>query len=902
MAAAPAPTHPPTPASPPAPTYLRTGYLTDPLGIDSERPDLSWRPAAGTQRAYQVQVASSQDRLAAGDCDLWDSGRVAGERGVAVEYAGKPLGSARRACWRVRVWDEDGAASAWSATASWETGLLEPADWAGARWVTAPEWAPPAAEDHDPDRAMPLLARDLRLVRPVRRARLYATALGVYVPTVNGRRIAAAELEPGYTVYDKRLLYATYDVTEALRAGANTVGFQLSCGIAHVPDVPGRYQKLHISYGLPRLFAVLRVETDDGAVTTVVTDEDWRTAPGPVTLSDWFGGEEYDARRERPGWDTPDADVTAAAGWRPAVVAPALDVALTARTHPPIEVVDVLDAVSVTEPQPGVHVVDFGVNIAGRPELRVAGPAGTTVLLRPAELLHEDGTVNQRFTGRPCYDAYTLRGADQETPEVWYPATVYHGFRYVQVEGLPGPCAADTVRAQVLRAANPPAGDFRCSDPLLTGIHRITERAVQGNMYSVLTDCPHREKLGWLEEVHLVFPAVANNYDVAAYYRKLVRDMADAQTETGLVPSTAPEYKVFEDKFRDDPNWGGALVLAPWYLYRTYGDTATLRTHYADMLRYLAHLDARAEGDLLHHGLGDWIAFDDSTPKAVTASYAYHRIATTLSRIAAVIGKDGDAREHAALADRIGRAFHDAFFDAAGHTYASGSQAADALALEMGIVPEAERDAVLDHLVAAIRAADNHVTVGEIALPSLLRMLSEHGRDDVVYDLVSRTDSPSYGYQVAHGATALTERWDGPTRGSSQNHFMLGAIEEWFTASLAGIRQAEDSVAFDRIVIRPAPVGDLTHADAWYDTPRGRVRSAWRRPAGGGLTLDVTVPPGPPARVEVPLPDHGPDGRPESAAPPAPAGARSLGVLDGASGRRAVYEAEPGTRRFTVPG
>ncbi|RKN44950.1 alpha-L-rhamnosidase [Streptomyces hoynatensis] len=908
-----------------APTHLRTCHLTDPLGIDSPRPDLTWRPAAGRQVACQVQVAASAELLAAGRPGLWDSGRIPAGHGLPVPYAGEPLGSAQRAAWRVRVWDEAGDVSAWSGPAFWETGLLGPADWAGAAWVTAPEWAPPATEEHDPGRALPLLAKDFTLPGPPRRARLYATALGLYVPTVNGRRISAAELEPGYTAYDKRLLYATYDVTAALREGGNTLGFQLACGIAHVPDVPGRYQKLHVSHGLPRLLAVLRAEAGDGTCTTVVTDTSWRTAPGPVTLSDWFGGEDYDARRDIPGWDTPRR--AHAPGWRPAVAVPAPEGVLSARTHPPVEVVEELAAVSVTEPSPGVHVVDFGVNIAGRPQLRVAGPRGTTVVLRPGELLHEDGTVNQRFTGRPCYDAYTLRGTGHDggdgndgdegdaqndgnagdagnaadaagAEEVWHPQTVYHGFRYVQIEGLPAPATRHTLRAQVLRAANAPAGGFRCSSELLTAIHRLVDRAVQSNMYSVLTDCPHREKLGWLEEAHLVFPAVARNYDVAAYYRKLVRDMADAQTETGLVPGIAPEYTVFEDKFRDDPNWGGALVLAPWQLYRTYGDTATLRAFYPHMRRYLGHLGSRARGDLLAHGLGDWMAFDTSTPKAVTATYAYHRAAATLGRIAAVLGEEGDAGRYRELAARIGRAFHAEFFDPASHTYATGSQAADAMALELdaetGVLTPDEHRAVLAHLVASVRAAGDHVTVGEVALPALLRVLAAHGRDDVVHDLVTRTDSPSYGYQVVHGATALTERWDGPTRGSSQNHFMLGAIEEWFTSSLGGITQAEDSVAFAGLVLRPVPVGDLTHAETWYDTPRGRVRSSWRRPDGGpstaGLTYDVTIPPGPVARVELPLPEG-------AAAPPAPAGARLLGLAGG----RAVYEALPGELRFTVP-
>ncbi|TXS39882.1 alpha-L-rhamnosidase, partial [Streptomyces sp. OR43] len=533
---------------------------------------------------------------------------------------------------------------------------------------------------------------------------------------------------------------------------------------------------------------------------------------------------------------------------------------------------DTVAPVSVAEPRPGIQVFDLGVNIAGRPRLTVTGPAGASVVIRPAELLADDGTVNQRFTGAPCYDRYTLRG--DPGGEVWAPATVYHGFRYLQVEGLPGDPAPDTVRGEVMRTANARAGGFSCSSDLLNGIHRIIDRAVQGNMFSVLTDCPHREKLGWLEQAHLVFPVVAGGYDVAAYYRKLVRDMADAQTGEGLVPGIAPEYTVFEDKFRDDANWGGALVLAPWHLYRTYGDTTTLRTHYPDMLRYLGHLHSRSDdGLLLHHGLADWIAFDNSTPRAVTATYAHQRIAAALGDIAEAIGRSDAAAAHRRLADRVARAFHTEFFDPVRHTYGSGSQACDALALEMGAVPAEEVTAVLDHLVDTVRAADSHITVGEVALPALLRVLSAHERDDVVADLLSRTDGPSYGYQLAHGATALTERWDGPTRGSSQNHFMLGAASEWLTGSLAGLRQAADSVAYERIVVRPAPVGGLTWASAWYETPRGRASVAWHRKPDA-FRLTVTLPPGAPSRVEMPLPGGGRD----------------------------VREVEPGTWEFTAPG
>ncbi|MCQ4209551.1 alpha-L-rhamnosidase [Streptomyces longispororuber] len=846
-----------------APHTLRTDHLTDPLGIDNQHPDLTWQLSAGTQQAHQVQAATAPGLLASGTCDLWDSGRVPGPAHVGVRYAGKPPGARQRVWWRVRVWGDEGP-SPWSAAATWETGLPTEDDWSDARWITAPDLG---AGDR-----LPLLARDFTLPDAPVRARLYATALGVYEAFVNGTRAGDALLEPGCTAYDQRLLYATYDITDALRAGPNTVGISLGNGIARVLDTDGRYTKLRADHGDPRALALLYAEFADGTSTTLVSDEHWSAAPGPVTVSAWFGGEEHDARLEQAGWHRPGAD---RGGWRPAVAAPLPGaVALTARAHPPIEVVETLTPVALSEPRPGVHVFDLGVNIAGRPRLDVTGPAGTSVVIRPAELLAPDGTVNQRFTGTPCFDRYTLRG--DPDGESWHPATVYHGFRYLQVEGLPAPPAPDAVRGEAMRVANTRAGGFRCSSDLLNGIHRLIDRAVQGNMYSVLTDCPHREKLGWLEQAHLVFPAVAGCYDVAAYYRKLVRDMADAQTDTGLVPDIAPEYTVFEDKFRDDANWGGAIVLAPWWLHRTYGDTATLRAHYPHMLRYLAHLDSRSRdgaGLILEHGLGDWIAFDDSTPKAVTATFALQRILAALGDIAEAIGRTGDAAAHRARAAAVARAFHDEFSDPRHPTYGSGSQACDALALAAGAVPEGERAAVLDHLVAGIRAAGDHVTVGEIALPSLLRALSDGGRDDVVLDLLSRTDNPSYGYQLAHGATALTERWDGPTRGSSQNHYMLGAAAEWLTGSLAGLRQAADSVAYERIVVRPAPVGDLTWASAWYDTPRGRVSVAWHR-TPHAFRLTVTLPPGADSRVELPLPGGGRD----------------------------VREVPPGSHEFTVPG
>ena len=506
---------------------------------------------------------------------------------------------------------------------------------------------------------------------------------------------------------------------------------------------------------------------------------------------------------------------------------------------------------AVTEPRPGVYVFDFGVNFAGWQQLAVSGPAGTTVTMRPGELLAADGTVIQDpdGTGAPIWDTYTLAGGG---PETWHPRFRYHGMRYLQVEGLPGEPDPDTLCGIVLRAANEKVGSFSCSSGLLTTLHTIVDRAIQSNMYSVLTDCPHREKLGWLEQVHLVFGPVAFGYDVADYYRELVRVMAEAQADDGLVPNVAPEYVVFEDGFRDDPNWGSAIVLAPWALYREYGDIETAREHYPAMVRYLDYLTDLAEGDLLAHGLGDWAAIDERTPVGITASFGYHQAASAMARIASLLGRPGDAAHWAELTDKIGAAFNATYFRPVEGTYGVGSQACDALALDLGVVPVADRQRVLDHLVDDIWVRGNHLTVGEISLPSVLRVLSAGGRHDVIWDIVTEMTYPGYGYLVGSGATSLPEYWDGPSGHGSQNHFMLGAIDTWLTGCLAGIGQHGESVAYRDLVIRPVVVGDLTEVTARTRTVRGVVRSHWHR-ADDTFQLDVTIPPGPAATVRVPL-------------------------------------------------
>jgi alpha-L-rhamnosidase len=683
-----------------------------------------------------------------------------------------------------------------------------------------PAWKPPPA--------LPLLERTFDLRKRVRSARLYAAGLGVYEAQLNGRRVGDEVLEPANSDYRKRVLYATYDVTDELRKGANTLGFELGNGIYNVPSNSGRYTKFTGSMGPLKLLAQLEVTYRDGSKATIASDGSWRAASGRTTFSNWYGGEDFDARREIGGW----RDVEE-------LGSPTEE--LSARQSPPVRVQETVTAVSRKEVAPGVWLYDLGRNLAGWPQLTLRGAAGETATIRPAELLR-DGRVSQAEIGSPVYLRFTPAG---DAPQTWHPRFMYYGFRYVEISGLTEPPALADVRAKVLRADNERAGTVTTSDPTLNATYDMVRRAVESNMFSVLTDCPHREKLGWLEEYHLLYDTVAANFDVAAYYRKLARDIRDAQLPNGMVPDIAPEYTVFSGGFRDDANWGGALIMVPYKHWQAYGDAEPLRESYPAMRRYMDYLASKASGDILSHGLGDWGAFDTSTPLAIPATTAYYRYATVMAEIARLAGDDG--AQYEALAERIKAAFNDRFLDREAGSYGSGSQASNALPLAAGIVPDEQRAAVLASLQADIAERGNHLSTGEIGLRALFDVLGEAGDADTVLAMATNPTAPSYAAMLASGATTLPEFWDG--RGS-QNHFMMGAIDDWSYRYLAGIRPT--APGFKSFVVAPLVPDGLDHASASWESPYGTIESAWRRTPGGGLRLRVTVPVNTSAEVHVP--------------------------------------------------
>jgi alpha-L-rhamnosidase len=708
-----------------------------------------------------------------------------------------------------------------------------------------------------------LLRRELDVRPGLRRALATVCGLGQYEMSVNGARAGTGLLTPGWTAYDKTCLYDTYDVTPLLRAGRNAIGMVLGNGMYNVQ--PGRYVKFVSAFRPLTAIAQVRLEYGDGAVDIAGTDGRWRVTSGPITFSNVYGGEDYDARLAPRDWDRPGFDDSS---WSAAAVVEAPERRLrgASQASPPFRTYETLPPVAVRELRPGVAVYDFGQNASMMPRLRVRGPAGASVKMIPAELLKADGSVDRGSAGGgDAHWSYTLAGRPEG--ETWFPRFFYHGSRYVQVElaAPPGGArpAVESLDSLVVHSDSPPAGEFACSSDLFNRIRTLVRWAQRSNLAHVITDCPHRERLGWLEQYHLNGPSLRYETDLTRLYAKTFADMADAQRPDGLVPDIAPEYVVFDEGFRDSPEWGSAIVLAAWQHYVWTGDDTPLRSNYDAMKRYVAYLASRARGDIVDYGLGDWYDIGPKppgvaqlTPIALTATAIYLEDNQALARIAARLGNEEDARRYSEAGARIRGAFNRNFLDVARGVYASGSQTAQAMPLVLGLVPEEHHARVLDALVRDVRAHGNGTTAGDVGYRYVLRALADGGRSDVIFDMNHQSERPGYGLQLARGATSLTEAWDANPQ-SSQNHFMLGQIMEWFYADLAGLAPDPAFPGFKRVRIRPQPVRGIAWARASHRSPRGPMSVAWRWD-GATFSLDVDLPPNTSAEVHMP----GPNARP----------------------------------------
>ncbi|MGB7546298.1 MAG: family 78 glycoside hydrolase catalytic domain [Terracidiphilus sp.] len=863
------------------PVNLTTEMRVDPIGVGTKTPLFGWNLSASPagarnlrQSGYRILVASSPQQLAHGGGDIWDSGRVLSTEFWQIAYAGQPLQSHTTYYWQAQAWNGGEAPGPWSKPARFTTGLLAASDWT-AHWIAAqPDRASslPAQEGRGTllsalPPPLPAFRRDFKLRGPVASALLFVSGLGQYEVHLNGANVTDTVLNPAWTVYRKTISYDTYDVRNLLRPGVNAFAVLLGNGMYNVEGVKGHYTKFIGSYGQPKLLLQMEVRYIDGTSERFVSDNSWLTHPGPITYSSTYGGEDFQASALPSDWDRAGFQPR---GWQQALEVGSPGGALLARQSPPLVVAEIYKPVRIAHPRPDITVYDLGQNMSGWPAISVQGPAGSKVSLRPGELLASDGSVTQHSADasaeNPVLFRYTLRGSD--SPESWRPRFSYYGFRYVEVSVQPARPGGTlpqvlSLTGQFVHARVSIAGRFSSSDTLFNRIHGLIDRAVLSNLSSVVTDCPTREKLGWLEQTYLNASTLMLNYDVSGLYEKMSDDMADAQLANGMVPSIAPEYVAFVDDhgdntaFRDSPEWGSAAILSPWALYQFTGDWRPLRAHYPAMQHYAAYLGSRAQGGLLDYGLGDWYDIGPGSPgesqltsKLLTATGAYYEDLHVLAQIAALLGHSQDAAAYAHQASEVREAFNARLFHPETNEYDRGSQTANALPLALGMVPTGHERAVLENLVADIRAHGNHVTAGDVGFHYVVRALTDFGRSDVLAAMLARTDSPSYGYQLAHGATTLTEAWDADPD-SSQNHFMLGHGEEWFYRGLAGLSFNLARSPDDAITLAPSLLHGVTSASASYGSPMGWVYISWHW-AGNGATVSLTVPPGAQALVLLP--------------------------------------------------
>ncbi len=699
----------------------------------------------------------------------------------------------------------------------------------------------------------PYLRTAFRADRPVQRAMLYVSALGLVEAHLNGQRVSEDYFTPGWTDYNKRVHYRTYDVTALVKPGENALGAVLADG--WYAGYIG-YAKERDNYGKqPRVRMQLQLTYADGSTVTVATGPDWKAGTGAVLEADFLKGETYDARKEPAGWDQPGfADQQ----WQPVVTGSEVQPLMQAHPGPPVRVFTEVKAKTISEPKPGVYVLNLGQNFAGVARLTVAGQPGQRITLRFAERLDPDGTIyTTNLRSARATDTYICKG---EGVEEWVPHFTFHGYQYIEVTGLKQRPTEDTVVGLALSSATPVTGSFSCSDPMLNQLHSNIYWTQRANFIDIPTDCPQRdERLGWTGDAQVYVRTATLNCDVEAFYTKWLVDLIeDGQRADGQFPMVAPVKVAGDD---GGPAWADAGVVCPWTVYDVYGDRRILEKFYPAMTRFIGFCQNRSKPNLLppdkYHCFGDWLSIQADTPKDVIYTAYFAQSTRLVARAAAVLGKTEDAARYNALYDRIKAVFNQAYVTDDGRVRGD-TQAGYVLALGFDLVDGDRATLAAQHLVENIKARDWHLSTGFIGTKDLMLVLAKIGRNDVAYRLIHNDTFPSWGFSIKHGATSIWERWDGwtPEKGfqdpgmNSFAHYSFGAVYQWMLENLGGIRP--DGTAYKRIIIAPQLDPGLTNVAASYDSIRGRIESAWKR-TPEGLVMDVTIPANTSATVYLPL-------------------------------------------------
>jgi alpha-L-rhamnosidase len=841
---------------------LKTENLINPLGLECKQPRFSWKlqscERGVIQDAYRIIVASTEDNLNKDNGDLWDSGTINSRETIFIPYRGRPLTSRKTCFWKVKVWTNKGEAASIE-KASWTMGLLELSDWK-ADWIGLEKihaagedrksaFKPKNEDDHNETRLNArYLRKEIALNKNVRQAVLYISGLGLYEAYLNGSRIGMQVLAPTPTDYSKKVPYNTFDVTGLVNKGKNAIGIVLGNGRFFSMRIPWLR-----TFGLPCLLSQLEVTYEDGATEIFTSDASWKiTIDGPIGANNEFDGEEYDARKEMPGWHSNGFDDK---DWHAVEVVKAPAGRLYAQENPNIKVMGTVTPIAIHKIAANKYIVDMGQNMVGWVKLKVTGKKGDRITLRYAELLKDGNLYTDNLRGAKATDMYTLKGGGEE---IWCPSFIYHGFRYVEVVDFPDIPKIENFAGEVIYDEMETTGNFETSNETINRIYKNAYWGIRGNYRGMPTDCPQRdERMGWLGDRATGAHGESFIFDNHKLYAKWLDDIEDSQRENGALPDVAPNYW---EMYTNDVTWPAAYFIIADMLYRQYGDSRPIISHYNSFKQFLTYIRNNYMKDYIVTGdtFGDWCMPPESpemihsqdparkTSGELLATAFYYRLTVLMQRFAPISGHEEDIVYYSQLANKIATAFNKKFYNNAAKNYSNNTATANLLAIMHNLAPDSLKQEVFKHIAHKTENEFNsHVNTGLIGVQWLMRGLSDYGRADLAYRIATNKTYPSWGYMIEKGATTIWELWNGDTANpamNSANHAMLlGDLIIWYYEYLAGIKNAKEGMAFDKIEMKPLIVNELSYVNASYNSMRGKIESHWQK-LEDKFTWNITIP------------------------------------------------------------
>ncbi|HHV87200.1 MAG TPA: family 78 glycoside hydrolase catalytic domain, partial [Petrimonas sp.] len=819
---------------------LKCEYLDNPVGLDETHPRFTWQmelyKPGNHQLAYELAVGTTEADVVSGKGNVWESG-IVDSSVIPVVYGGRELNPFTRYFWSVRVKDEHEQWSSWSQPHFFETGMMSQHRWKG-KWIT---------DTYDFNvKPAAYFRRAFKTDKTVSSARIYIAAAGLYELSINGKRIGDHRLDPSYTRFDRRNLYVTYDVTGNLQRGENVLGVLLGNGWYNHQSTAVWYFDKAPWRARPKFCMDLHITYSDGSKEVIATDERWTTSQSPVIFNSIYTAEHYDARKEQPGWDTPDFD---AKGWKSIYTTGAPSQNIVAQALHPIRNVREYQAVSLKKIDEQTWLYDFGQNMSGVTRMKINGPQGTTIRLKHVERLDPAGRADMSNIDvhyRPTDDSdpfqtdiLILSGKKEDE---FMPRFNYKGFQYVEVTSdNPLNLSKENLTAYFMHSDVPPAGKINSSNNTLNKAWQASNASYLSNLFGYPTDCPQREKNGWTGDAHIAIETGLYNFDGITVYEKWLADHRDEQQPNGVLPAIIPSSG-WGYQWANGPDWTSTIAIIPWNIYLFYGDTRLLELCYDNIKRYVDYIDEQYPSGITDWGLGDWVPVKSTTPKEYTSSAYFYIDAVILAKTAKLFGKTTDFERYSALAEKIKSAINKKFLHYETGIYGSGLQTELSVALHWNLVPEEIRNKVADNLARRVEQDNKHIDVGLLGTKTILNALSENGYAQLAYEVASQETFPSWGWWIVNGATTFYENW--PLDAGSDislNHIMFGEINAWYYKALGGIFPDESRPGFKNIMLKPNFVTGLSHFEASHESPYGNIVSSWQR-RGKTIEYKVTVP------------------------------------------------------------